>query len=131
MTRGPRPRAWRCCRTRWRPSSTAQRTDVTVAASASLLNQVGQCQFRHGRYEQARATLDKALEIAYRIYGEDNRRRRRVFRRRQASPSPALYTPWRVLLPAWPRVYRAPLWRGPARVCCRDRVIEESYASPQ
>lgn len=52
----------------------AQHTDVTVAASASLLNQVGQCLFRHGRYDQARAILDKALELAYRIYGEQNSR---------------------------------------------------------
>lgn len=52
----------------------AGQTDVTVAAAASLLNQVGQCLFRTARYEQARLALDRALAIAYRIYGEENPR---------------------------------------------------------
>ena len=52
----------------------AQQTDVTVAAAATLLNRVGQCLFRSGRYEQARVALDRGLAIGYRIYGEDNPR---------------------------------------------------------
>ncbi len=52
----------------------AQHTDVTIAAAATLLNQVGQCLFKTARYEQARVALDQSLAIAYRIYGEENPR---------------------------------------------------------
>jgi tetratricopeptide (TPR) repeat protein len=52
----------------------AQQTDVTVAAAAALLNQIGQCLYRAARYEEARVAFDRALSIAYRIYGENNPR---------------------------------------------------------
>jgi tetratricopeptide (TPR) repeat protein len=52
----------------------AQQTDVTVAAAAQLLNQVGQCLVKHARFEQARVAFDRALSIAFRLYGENNPR---------------------------------------------------------
>src|SRR5439155_1504270 len=51
-----------------------QQTDVTIAAVATLLNQVGQCLFKSARFEQARLAFDRALSVGYQIYGESNPR---------------------------------------------------------
>jgi len=45
-----------------------------VRVAASLLNEVGQLLFRNARYAEARDALDRAMALAFGLYGEDNPR---------------------------------------------------------